>query len=114
MMQLYPASAAESLEFNKICGLLLQKCRTDGARERVENIRFHTRADHMERELLQTNEYKNILKANDHFPNDFTRNLEKELKLLSVSGSVLAGDQLVACLQLGYKYPRYTTVVQKA
>jgi DNA mismatch repair protein MutS2 len=100
MMQLYPASAAESLEFNKICGLLLLNCRTDAARERVENIRFHTRADHMERELQQTNEYKNILKNNDHFPNDFTRNLQKELKLLSVAGSVLSGEQLMACLQL--------------
>lgn len=101
MMQLYPAHAAEALEFNKVCSLLLQKCRTDAARERVENIRFHTRMDHMERELNQTNEFKIILAAGtDQFPNDFTRNLQKELKLLSVSGSVLSGEQLLALLQL--------------
>lgn len=100
MMQLYPANAAESLEFNKICDLLKQKCRTDAARERVVNIRFHTRMDHMERELLQTSEYKNIVVGGEHFPNDFTRNMQKELKLLAVAGGVLSGEQLAAVQQL--------------
>jgi len=100
MMQLYPAHAAESLEFNKVCDLLLLKCRTDAARERVVNIRFHTTLNHMERELQQTNEYKSLLHGGDHFPNDFTRNLSKELKLLSVTGGVLNGEQLLACQQL--------------
>jgi len=95
-MQLYPAHAAEALEFNKICDLLLQKCRTDAAREMVVNIRFHTHKEHMERELLQANEFKNILLGSDSFPNDFTRNLDKELKLLSVAGGVLNGEQLLA------------------
>jgi DNA mismatch repair protein MutS2 len=102
MMQLYPANAAESLEFNKVCALLMQKCRTDAARERVANIRFHTRLDHMERELLQANEFKSILSGADHFPNDFTRNMHKELKLLSITGGVLTGEQLVAFQQLAF------------
>jgi DNA mismatch repair protein MutS2 len=100
MMQLYPANAAESLEFNKISDLLKQKCRTDAARERVLNIRFHTRLDHMERQLQQTNDYKGILQSGDYFPNDFTRNMSKELKLLAVTGSVLSGEQLAAFHQL--------------
>ena len=95
MMQLYPAHADEALEFNKISELLLLKCRTDAARERVANIRFHTTLVHMERELQQTNEFKNIIIGNDHFPNDFTRNLSKELKLLSITGGVLSGEQLL-------------------
>lgn len=99
-MQLYPAHAAECLEFNKICDLLLQKCRTDTARDRVRNIRFHTTLAHMERELMQTNEYKQLLLSGDHFPNDFTRNLTKELKLLSISGGVLTGEEFLACQQL--------------
>ena len=94
-MQLYPAHADEALEFNKISDLLLLKCRTDAARERVANIRFHTTLVHMERELQQTNEFKNIIIGNDHFPNDFTRNLSKELKLLSITGGVLSGEQLL-------------------
>lgn len=100
MMQLYPAHAAEALEFNKICDLLIGKCRTDAARERVVNIRFHTRMDHMQRELQQASEFKNIILSSDHFPNDFTRNLDKELKLLSIMGGVLTGEQMVAVKQL--------------
>ena len=100
MMQLYPANAAEILEFNKVCDLLKLKCRTDAARERVENIRFHTRLDHMERELQQTNEYRQIIAGSEHFPNDFTRNMQKELKLVSVPGGVLTGEQLLSFQQL--------------
>jgi DNA mismatch repair protein MutS2 len=100
MMQLYPANAAEALEFNKVCELLKQKCRTDAARERVANIRFHTRLDHMERDLSQANEFKSLLSRGDHFPNDFTRNMHKELKLLSITGGVLSGEQLLAFQQL--------------
>ena len=99
-IQFYPTHATESLEFNKVCGLLKQKCRTDASRERVENIRFHVRLDFMERDLLQTNEYKNLLNSNDYFPNNFTLNIQKELKLLSVSGSVLIGEQLLAIQEL--------------
>jgi len=100
MMQLYPTHAAEALEFNKVCDLLMGKCRTDAARERVENIRFHTRMDHMQRELLQAHEFKLILTGGDHFPNDFTRNVSRELKLLSVPGGVLTGEQLLSFNQL--------------
>ena len=68
MMQLYPAHAAEALEFNKICLLLKQKCRTDAARERVENLRFHTKLEYVEQALLQTDEFKSVLKGSDYFP----------------------------------------------
>ncbi len=100
MIQLYPAHAAEALEFNKIARLLKQKCRTDAALERVEELRFHTRIDFIEKALLQTSEYKAILTSPDQIPNDFTRNVQKELKLLSVSGGVLNGEQLLAMLNL--------------
>ncbi len=98
-MLLYPAHAANALEFNKVCDLLLNKCRTDAARDRVANIRFHTRLEHMERDLLQTNEFKIILLSSAHFPNDFTRNLQKELKLL-MPGGTLSGEQLLSFAQL--------------
>ncbi len=100
MMQIYPAHAAEALEFNKVCQLLKQKCRTDAARERVEQLRFHTRLEYVEKALLQTSEFKSTLQGSDHFPNDFTRNLQKELRLLSVQNAVLGGDQLLAFQQL--------------
>lgn len=99
-MQLYPAHAAEALEFNKITELLKQRCRTDNARERVDTLRFHTKAAYVEKALRQTEEYRQLLGGSDYFPNDFTRNLQRELKLLGVPGAVLSGEQLVAVQQL--------------
>ncbi|NCX96639.1 MAG: hypothetical protein EBX41_09600 [Chitinophagia bacterium] len=100
MMLLYPNNALESLEFNKVTALLLQKCRTDAAKERVHKIRLHTHIEHIERDLHQTHEYKQIITGNDHFPNDFVRNISKELRLLAIEGGILSGEQLLACLQL--------------
>lgn len=100
MMQLYPAHAAEALEFNKVCELLKHKCRTDSARERAETLRFHTRLDYVERALVQTEEYRQLLSGSDYFPNDFTNNMERELKLLSVPGAVLNGEQLLGMQRL--------------
>lgn len=94
-MLLYPAHAAEALEFTKVAQLLKSKCRTDAARERVDNLRFHTRLEYVEKALLQTREYKSILMSGDYFPNDFTQNIEKELKLLAIAGAVLDGNQLL-------------------
>lgn len=100
MMQLYPANAVEALEFNKVSQLLKQHCRTDAAKEQVDSLRFHTRIDYVSRALAETNEYKSILQSSDHFPNDFVRNMQRELKLLSVPGGVLSGEQLAAFRQL--------------
>ncbi|RYE22151.1 MAG: DNA mismatch repair protein MutS [Sphingobacteriales bacterium] len=99
-MQLYPAHAAEALEFDKICRLLKQKCRTDAAHQRVEQLKFNTRLEYVEKALYQTNDFKNVLGGSDLFPNDFTINIEKELKLLGLSGAVLGGEQLLAIKQL--------------
>ena len=99
VMQLYPAHAAEALEFTKIAQLLQLKCRSDLSRSYAAGMRFHTHIDYVRKELQQTREYLSVLRSNDYFPNDFTRNLDKELKLLAISGAVLNAEQLQA-LQL--------------
>ncbi len=100
MMQLYPAHAAEALEFDKVRELLKAKCRTDNAKERVEELRFHTKLEYVARELQQTDEFRQLLSGSDYFPNDFTRNIQKELRLLAVQGAVLGGQELLAMQQL--------------
>lgn len=100
MLQLYPTSAYESLEFNKIKELLKGKCRCDAARERAENLKINDRRDFIEKALLQTSEYRSMIMGNDHLPNDFTKNVQKELQLLAISGASLSGQQLRAFSQL--------------
>lgn len=100
MIQLYPERAVEALEFDKIRNLLHKKCRTDAAHDYVDNIRFHTRLEYLQKELQQTHEYKMLLSNGDALPNDFTNNLQKELKLLSIPRAVLSGQQLLLCQKL--------------
>lgn len=100
MLQLYPANAGDSLEFSKVKQLLLEKCRTDAAKERVRELKFNSRLDFIEKALLQTSEYRSILSGTDYFPNDFTRNVQKELQLLALSGASLSGEQLMGLCNL--------------
>jgi len=92
-MRLYPESAAVQLEFDKVKTLLKAHCATDYAKQRSDQLRIHTRKDFIELDLLQTNEFKNITLQQQYFPNDFTLNLSKDLKLLGIPGALLGGEQ---------------------
>lgn len=100
MLQLYPANAGDSLEFSKVKQLLLEKCRTDSAKERVRELKVNSRLDFIEKALLQTSEYRSIMSGSDYFPNDFTKNVQKELQLLAISGATLSGEQLLSLSNL--------------
>lgn len=100
MLLYYPEQTLDRLEFSKIAQILLQKCRTDEAKKRVENLKFHTRLSYVETTLKQTAEYRSTLYGGNSFPNDFTRNVEKELKYLGISGAVLKGEELLAMRNL--------------
>lgn len=94
-MKLFPESADVQLEFTKIKNLLIEKCRTGYAKEKALALRIHTKKEFIERELKQTHEYKQLLQNAIHFPNDYVLNLSRELKLLQIPGSMLAGEELV-------------------
>ena len=99
-MKLYPESAHLQLEFNKVKDLLANYCQTDHARTKAEQLRIHTRREFIETELKQTHEYRQLVTTSIYFPNDYILNLAKELKLLSIPGAVLAGEQLLQMRKL--------------
>ena len=99
-MKLYPESAHLQLEFNKVKELLANYCQTSHARDKALQLQIHTRKDFIETELRQTHEYKQLIAASTYFPNDYILNLSKELKLLSVPGAVLVGEQLLQIRKL--------------
>ncbi len=99
-MKLYPNSAVTQFEFDKIKGLLHEKCRTEYAKEKALTLRIHTRKDFIDRELKQAHEYKALVQNAIYFPNDYVLNLSKELKLLSIEGAMLTGDQLISFRKL--------------
>ena len=61
---------------------------------------IHTDTEFIETELRQSHEYKQLLQNSIYFPNDPVFNLSKELKLLSIPGAVLAGDELTELRKL--------------
>src|SRR5829696_3163943 len=99
-MKLYPESASMQLEFDKIKTLLHEKCRTEYAKAKAAELRIHTRKEFIDRELRQSYEYKQLLQNSIYFPNDYVLNLSRELKLLSIEGALLSGEQLVMIRKL--------------
>jgi DNA mismatch repair protein MutS2 len=99
-MKLFPTSAVQQLEFDKIQILLAGYCRTDFARHKAETLRIHTRKEFIKPELSQTNEYKLLFLNQLPFPDDAIFNLSKELKLLGIEGSVLTGNQFLSIKKL--------------
>lgn len=94
-MKLYPESAAVQLEFDKIKQLLLEKCRSEYAKDKTTDLRIHTKKDFIDLALKQSHEFKQLLENGIYFPNDYVLNLAKDLKLLGIPGALLAGEQLV-------------------
>ena len=57
-MKLFPESAPQQLEFDKIKELLAVHCRSEYARSKAIELRIHTHKKFIEPQLLQTHEYK--------------------------------------------------------
>jgi DNA mismatch repair protein MutS2 len=94
-MKFFPGSALLQLEFDKIKVLLAGHCNTFYAKERTENIIVHTSLEHIDMELRRTLEFKLLLQNGQHFPNDRVLDLASELKMLSIPGAMLSGDQFL-------------------
>jgi len=92
-MRLYPESAAAQLEFDRVKTLLQGHAQTVYAKEKAAQLRIHTRKEYIQTELEQTHEFKMILGLGQHFPNDFTQNISRDIKLLSIPGAMLTGEQ---------------------
>src|SRR5687768_14019363 len=94
-MKFFPESALVQLEYDKIKGLLKEQCQTETGKYRADELRIHTKREFIDHELKQTYEFKQLLLASQYFPNDYVLNLQKELRLLSIPGAVLNGEQFL-------------------
>lgn len=94
-MKFFPDSALHQLEFDKVKTLLADYCKTAYASQKAENLRIHTKREFIELELQQTNEYKLMMQSGLYFPNDFFHDLSREIKLLSIPGAMLSGEEFL-------------------
>lgn len=105
-MKLYPESTAAQLEFDKVKELLANRCQSNYAIDKARQLRIHTHIKFIETELKQSHEFKQLLENRIFFPNDYVLNIEKELKLLSISGAVLSGEDLIQFRRLAESIER--------
>jgi DNA mismatch repair protein MutS2 len=94
-MKFFPESALQQLEYEKVKTLLAEYCKSEYAKDKAANLRIHTKKEFIDLELRQSYEYKLLLQIGLNFPNDFTLNISKELKLLGIAGAVLSGEQIL-------------------
>ncbi len=99
-MKLFPESALAQLEFDKVKLLLHGHCRSEYAKNKSLHLRIHTRLDFIQTETQQTHEFKLLLTNAQYFPNDFVASIAKDLKLLSIPGAVLVGEQFILIKKL--------------
>jgi DNA mismatch repair protein MutS2 len=100
MIRYFPESALGQLEFDKIRGLLAEKCKSAYAREKATSLKIHTRLEFIQIELQRTSEFKSLLEQGQYFPIEDSLNLSHEIKLLGVSGAVLSADQFLQIRKL--------------
>lgn len=99
-MKLFPESAVYQLEFDKVKDLLTAHCKSEYAKKKAEQLRIHTKNEFIQVELKQSHEYRQLVLNGIYFPNDYTLNLSKDLKLLGIPGAVLAGEQFMQIKKL--------------
>ncbi len=99
-MKFFPESALVQLEYEKVKTFLAEYCRTEYAKVKAGNLRIHTKKEFIETALRQGYEYKLVLQTGQYFPNDFVLNVSREIKLLSIPGAVLTGEQFLLIRKL--------------
>ena len=99
-MKFFPESTLHQLEFDKVKDLLALHCRTEYAKQKSQQLRIHTKKEFIETALQQTHEFKIIQQSGQYFPNDFSLNISKELKLLGIPGASLSGEQFLLIRRL--------------
>lgn len=105
-MKLFPESAYLQLEFDKVKSLLANYCQTDHARQKALELRIHTRKDFIDTQLRQSFEYHQLLQNAIYFPNDYILNLSRQLKMLSIPGAVLSGEEFMDLRKLAESMER--------
>jgi len=93
-MQYYPEETYSVLEFDKIRLLLSEYCDSNFAKNKAIKLKPISDYNQLSLWLNQTNELKQTYQANAYFPDIKFKDCEREIKLLSIEGSVLDAFQL--------------------
>jgi len=90
----YPKNLEQKLEFNLIKDLLANKCLSVLGQQYTQKIKFVNKPDLLEKMLLQTHEFKQLLAEDSPFPADNYLDIQAHLNKAKIEGIWLLEDEL--------------------
>ena len=90
----YPQNFEEKIGFDKIRGLICDRCLSSLGSERVVSMQFQTSFDTIDRLLHETEEVTHILQTEDNFPADYFFDIRSSLQRIRIEGTFLDETEL--------------------
>lgn len=90
----YPQNFEEKIGFDKIRGLICDRCLSSLGSERVAGMQFQTSFDTIDRLLHETEEFTHILQTEDNFPADYFFDIRSSLQRIRIEGTFLDETEL--------------------
>ena len=91
---IYPENFEQKIGFDTLRLLIAENCISEIGREYVDKMRFSSRLPLIEKMLLQTGEFIQIIETGKHFPAQNYFDLRSGLEQLKVPGSYLSQEML--------------------
>lgn len=90
----YPQNFEEKIGFDKIRGLICDRCLSTLGSERVAGMQFQTSFDTIDRLLHETEEFTHILQTEDNFPADYFFDIRSSLQRIRIEGTFVDETEL--------------------
>ena len=90
----YPQNFEEKIGFDKIRHFISERCLSTLGSERVNEMKFLTSCDTIERLLRETEEFTHILQSEDDFPADYFFDIRPSLQRVRIEGTFLDETEL--------------------
>ena len=90
----YPQNFEEKIGFDKIRGLICDRCLSTLGSERVAGMQFQKSFDNIDRLLHETEEFTHILQTEDNFPADYFFDIRSSLQRIRIEGTFLDETEL--------------------
>jgi DNA mismatch repair protein MutS2 len=88
-MFVYPPDALERLEYNKVIDHIREYCLSESGSTRLQNIEIETDAQVVEKQLKETEEFRNIFERGENFPISGFESISNDIEWLKKEGYVL-------------------------
>lgn len=94
-MRIYPEESRSSFEFDRICKLVEQYCRSSLGKQKALSLTPVNEYEIIHLQLQRVKEYLDVKNSGSGFPSASFPEITKEISLLSVAGSTLQEKQLM-------------------